>query len=259
MIEKVKISYRDFDYSSFDINNRDVEQENEYKALLSQAYKASPQNATEKEILDDYIRTLKEIIAYYFEINEIRSMIQELQSDAMQDIEDLKNTAAQKAACIYSREQDLSVIRSLGSNALVKMLERSNDSRKPKTQGEMNTNYMKKLFSFISSRKKTFFVLTVICVVITLVSVIGFEYTDSALSNFFESCANVFLILSIVLASIWFVPTFVSIIQYLIKKCREKKNQNRVLFPKKEKLRFCKYCGVKIDEDSRFCQSCGKN
>ena len=149
MIEKVKISYRDFDYSSFDINNRDVEQENEYKALLSQAYKASPQNATEKEILDDYIRTLKEIIAYYFEINEIRSMIQELQSDAMQEIEDLKNTAAQKAACIYSREQDLSVIRSLGSNALVKMLERSNGSmvQKPeekatKPQDEKSTNYL---------------------------------------------------------------------------------------------------------------------
>ena len=134
MIEKVRINYRDFDASSFDINVRDLEKETEYKELLSQAFKAIPQNDTEREILDDYIKTLKQIISYQDEINEIRTLIHASPSYTLQGTEELKKTAAHKAACIYSREQELSVIRSLDSNLLGKVLARSNYERESKQE-----------------------------------------------------------------------------------------------------------------------------
>ena len=86
-----------------------------------------------------------------------------------------------------------------------------------------------------------------------------FEYIHKIgiLVDIFSYCSIIFPILSFLgtclLASLFIIPK--------IKAAHNKRQENIQTKPLplgQGKKQFCKYCGVRIDEDSRFCQSCGK-
>lgn len=126
MIEKLYISYRDFDDKNFDLYKSTAAEEEKYSTLLAQALSAHPQNDIERELLGDYIKTLRKINTCYREINEIRLIIQTFanSNDTIINISDLKEEAKKKAAIIYYSEQDLSVLEHSNGHLLQSVLER---------------------------------------------------------------------------------------------------------------------------------------
>jgi hypothetical protein len=86
--------------------------------------------------------------------------------------------------------------------------------------------------------------------------------------SFFEGCASVFLILTILLAGIFLAILITNKVQHYKKILKtEYQSQNNSLNDDTEvenqsrraTKKFCKYCGARIDEDSLFCSSCGKS
>lgn len=126
MIEKLYISYRDFDDKNFDLYKSTAAEEEKYSTLLAQALSAHPQTDIERELLGDYIKTLRKINTCYREINEIRLIIQTFanSNDTIINISDLKEEAKKKAAIIYYSEQDLSVLEHSNGHLLQSVLER---------------------------------------------------------------------------------------------------------------------------------------
>lgn len=129
------ISYRDDD---FDDSKSPAIEEARYKILLTRALSAQPQNDTEREILEDYINIIQQIIACYEEINNIIRLINGLykSSDTAKRIS-LEESYREKLAVINSREQELFVLEHSYSGLLKRVFERNNE--RPRQSEGQNT------------------------------------------------------------------------------------------------------------------------
>lgn len=76
--------------------------------------------------------------------------------------------------------------------------------------------------------------------------------------RFLEHCCNVALILSISGTALLVLLLTIPKIKPALKNRKAKIPSSKPLPTRHSKKQFCKYCGVRIDEDSRFCHSCGK-
>ena len=91
-------------------------------------------------------------------------------------------------------------------------------------------------------------------------AVYGFNYIQELreVSRFLYNCANVFLILSILGIALLIALIVIPKIKTALKNRKATPPSPEPPPTQHGKLQFCKYCGVRIDEESRFCQSCGK-
>ena len=112
-----------------------------------------------------------------------------------------------------------------------------------------------KMCFFLLLHKKKIFLSTLASAVSIFASVIAFYICDEA--EFFEFCANVFLILTLIFAFISLMTLLIMLVEN-IKKVNTSTTtiHNEQHHPRKNK--FCKYCGTQIDADSIFCPSCGQ-
>lgn len=87
-----------------------------------------------------------------------------------------------------------------------------------------------------------------------------FEYYRIVMDarSFFETATTVCLILSLLFGGILLILLVVRMVQTLIKKYQTREKRTVPLRIRREKIKFCKYCGTEIDADSVFCSSCGK-
>ena len=139
MSKRIYISYRDDD--DFLGSKSPAIEEAKYKSLLARAVSIQPQNDTEREILEDYIHTIKQIIACYAEINNITILINGLYnpSDTAKRIS-LEESYRKNAAIINSREQELFALELSYSRLLTRNTERPVQS-KPKKEERHHTKY----------------------------------------------------------------------------------------------------------------------
>lgn len=122
MLREMRISYRNYDDSDFDINNYKNE-EKKYAALLAQAHNITPSDDIERDLVEDYIDTLTSIISSYREIEIIKKQIRSIRYYDSDEYKQLINKAKSNAASIYYRQTDLYILETARSNMLKRLLQ----------------------------------------------------------------------------------------------------------------------------------------
>ena len=113
MLERIYISYRDFDDETFDINDFKVEDEEKYNILLNQSFEFEVKDSNEEDVMVDYTNTLGEIVSAYAKIKDIKLILDTISKSKVKDDEIFKafeNSAKDAARNIYYRCSDLHIL-----------------------------------------------------------------------------------------------------------------------------------------------------
>lgn len=188
MLDNIRINYRDFDESSFDIYNRDINAENKYRSLLNKALKARPNNDFDNELLGDYISVLRQIVLKQSEINQIREQIlcvPHTNASRSSIIKALEEQAKHCAACIYSREQELCVLEMSYGKRINDILGISNQNATPAKQSKPAIKKDIQNRPSLSKKNKYLIVcLSVLCLLAVVISLISAVKIDFAVDHY---------------------------------------------------------------------------